>query len=255
MDIFREEPGRGPLPTPLRSADPQDDLQQQLAQPMDVEPTPPAPPPTAAANYTLLTAPPIPWPQPALAPESLQLGGRYWPSVTPSAFSQAIRTGSSSPASAPPARTTRDEYLQALYLPESVYALADLVQTLAGATAVDLVPVALVSAKHRKVLPALLPSLFSANPPHTVRESSLSSTAGSAEPTIDELEWRAFRSGFGVRLGSKGLGGAAKGVEGESEEARNERRRAEEELWVREGREWVEGLERRESVTLWISCA
>jgi hypothetical protein len=218
-------------------------------EPMDVEqqqqPQQLRPPP-----YRLLTAPPIPWPQPTLAAESvLQLGGRYWPAPKPpSAVATAavvleLADELDRVQHAAAAAAARDDYLQALYLPEAVYGVADLVHALGRhgdlLPSSLVVPVAVVTAKHRRVMPYMLPTLTSGRPPDVVHEPG---------SPIDETEWRALRAGFGVRLGAKGLGISAKAAEGESEEARNERRRAEDDRWVEAGKAWLEGLERREWV-------
>lgn len=211
------------LPTPPPSTDTPGhqvvDQPLRLLEPMDIE----LPPIPSTSAFTLLTTPPIPWPQPTPASTSLHLqtGGRHWP----------IASSSSS--------TAREEYLEALYLPDQIYPFTDLVHSLKGRIDESfLLPVPAISQKHRKVLPPLLSTLLSENPPHSI----------GSEESVAEDEWRAFKSGFGVRLGSRGLGVAGKGKEGESEEERNERRSAEEEVWVREGKEWVEELERRECV-------
>lgn len=203
--------------------------------------------------FTLLTTPPIPWPRPALAAENiLQLGGRYWPSPKPpstvvTAAAVVLELADELDRAQHASAAAKDDYLQALYLPESAFPLADFVHTLARHS--DLLPlslirpVAAVTHKHRRDLPSMLMSLTSARPPDFVREREPGSP-------FDELEWRALRAGFGIRLGSNGLGVAAKPTDGESEEDRNERCRFEEERWLAAGKTWIEGLERRECVPL-----
>ena len=200
--------------------------------------------------FTLLTTPPIPWPQPALAAESvLQLGGRYWPSPKPpsaiAAAAVVLELADELDRAQHAASSARDDYLQALYLPEAAFPVADLARTLGRHGALLprslILPVAEVTTKHRRVLPYMLTTMMSVRPPAIVHERG---------SPIDEIEWRAVRAGFGVLLGASGLGVGAKAVEGELEEARNARRTAEEDRWLAAGKSWVEGLERRECVSV-----